>query len=166
MSNDQTREATPSPASVPPSAPNEQGDPSALGDAGKKALDAERKRAADAEREAKALRAQIEQIESAKLTDLERAQKQAADAQSDAEAARTAMLRFKIAAQYGVNSDDADLFLTGADEDTLTRQAMRLADRQVQQAKQGNYAPTEGSNPKPAEDDERAAVRSLFGGGT
>jgi len=53
--------------------PGQQGDPAALGDAGKAALTAERKRADDAEKAAKALEAKLKQIEDADKSDLEKA---------------------------------------------------------------------------------------------
>lgn len=50
-----------------------QGDPEALGDAGKQALVAERKRADDAEKALKAATAKLQQIEDADKTELEKA---------------------------------------------------------------------------------------------
>lgn len=50
-----------------------QGDPEALGDAGKQALVAERKRADDAEKALKAANAKLQQIEDAGKTELEKA---------------------------------------------------------------------------------------------
>lgn len=50
-----------------------QGDPEALGDAGKQALVAERKRADDAEKALKAANTKLQQIEDADKTDLEKA---------------------------------------------------------------------------------------------
>lgn len=110
-----------------------QGDPAAadeaLGEAGKRALKAERERATTAERQAAEFKAKLDQIEAANLSDLERAQKAAADAQEAAAKATTDALRFRVAAQHGISEEDAELFLTGADLDTLTRQATRLKDR-------------------------------------
>jgi hypothetical protein len=51
-----------------------QGDPEALGDAGKQALVAERKRADDAEKALKAVNAKLQQIEDADKSELEKAQ--------------------------------------------------------------------------------------------
>lgn len=105
----------------------QQGDPAAdLGDAGKKALAAERRRAEQAEKDAKALKSRLDAIEAEKLSDLERAQKQAQEFQQAAEKANAESLRWRVAAQYGISADDAETFLTGADEATLTRQAERL----------------------------------------
>ncbi|HLS48556.1 MAG TPA: hypothetical protein VK024_01055 [Actinomycetaceae bacterium] len=79
--------------------------------------------------------------------------------------AETARLRSDIAAAHGISPEDRDLFLTGADEETLTKQAERLASHVIERKKQGNRAPLQGRSPsKPAEDEERATARSLFGG--
>lgn len=62
---------------------------------------------------------------------------------AEAEAGR---LRSDIAARYGISADDRDLFLTGADEETLTTQAQRLAERESERARQGNVVPGEGTS--------------------
>lgn len=62
-------------------------------------------------------------------------------------------LRASIAAEFGISTkkgakgepSDADLFLTGTDETSLTAQAQRLAGREADRKKQGNVAPNEGS---------------------
>lgn len=72
-------------------------------------------------------------------------------------------LASRIAAQHGIAPEDADLFLTGSDEETLTAQAQRLAAREADRRKQGNYVPNEGRSPKnPAADDMRQFTRALF----
>ena len=81
----------------------------------------------------------------------------------DAEVGR---LRSDIAAEHGISKEDRDLFLTGADEETLTAQAKRLAARDSERKKRGNHVPGIGTNPTPSETDERAAVRGLFGSAT
>jgi hypothetical protein len=80
-------------------------------------------------------------------------------------AAEARALRSDIAAAHGISAEDRDLFLTGTDEETLTAQAKRLSEREADRKKQGNRAPNEGKTPLLKADDERAAVRSLFGGG-
>lgn len=83
-----------------------------------------------------------------------------------ASGAEARALRSDIASQHGISAEDRDLFLTGVDEETLTAQAKRLAERDAQRKKQGNVVPQEGRNPKaPKPSDEREAVRQLFGGG-
>jgi hypothetical protein len=109
----------------------QQGDPAdvPLGPAGEKALKAERELRNAAERQAAEFKAKLDKIEAANLSDLERAQKEAADAKEAAAKATTEALRFRVAAQHGISDEDADLFLTGTDAETLTKQATRLKDR-------------------------------------
>lgn len=62
-----------SPAAAPAAAAPATGDPEALGDPGKKALDAERKRAEDAEKANKALSKQLEELQAASKSESEKA---------------------------------------------------------------------------------------------
>lgn len=81
-------------------------------------------------------------------------------------------LRSNIAAQFGISTkkgpngepSDADLFLTGSDEPTLTAQAERLSGRAVEQKKQGNRAPKEGgtTTSDDGKKDLRSVARSIF----
>lgn len=83
-------------------------------------------------------------------------------------------LRTRIAAKYGISTEkgekdapsDADLFLTGSDEATLTAQAQRLAGRAAESKKNGNVAPKEGAttNTGNPNGEEREFVSNLFGG--
>ena len=96
-----------------------------------------------------------------------------AEIEQRAKSAEAAALRARVAADHGISTkrgpngepSDADLFLTGADEETLTAQAQRLAQREADRKKQGNVAPREGGNPKPddSRSSEREFVRGLFG---
>lgn len=89
-----------------------------------------------------------------RLADLE---KRYADAEARA-------LRANIASEYGVSAEDRDLFLTGTDEETLTAQAKRLADRESERKKRSNHVPDEGNNPQAnGGGDEREFARQLFG---
>lgn len=114
-----------------PSEPTEQGDPAEapLGEGGKKALQAERDRAKAAEQQAAEFKRRLDEIEAANLSDLERAQRQAQEAQEAATKATAEALRFRVAAKHGITDEDADLFLTGTDAETLERQAARLVER-------------------------------------
>lgn len=82
-------------------------------------------------------------------------EKRAASAESQA-------LRSDIAAKFGINTEDRDLFLTGTDESTLTAQATRLAAREADRKKQGNVAPKEGTSPAATPDDLRDFTKKLF----
>ena len=86
---------------------------------------------------------------------------------------KASALRTSIAARFGVSTEkgakgepsDADRFLTGTDEETLTAQAQRLSTRQADLKKQGNVAPKEGETKSTG--DEKAPLREfakeLFG---
>jgi hypothetical protein len=80
---------------------------------------------------------------------------------------RAAALRSDIAAKHGINAEDRDLFLTGSDEETLTAQATRLAQREADRKRQGNVAPNEGGTKSTGntDSDARQVVGSLFRGG-
>lgn len=57
---------------------------------------------------------------------------------------------FREAAQLfaGIPEDDANLFLTGSDKDTLSKQAARLAEKFAQQQPKGGHVPAEGRTPE------------------
>lgn len=85
---------------------------------------------------------------------------------------RAEAMRSNIAARFGISTEkgkdgepsDADLFLTGTDEATLTAQAQRLAARQADSKKQGNVAPKEGETKTSGSGDTelREFARELF----
>lgn len=103
-------------------------------------------------------------IEEASKTEAQKQADQLASAQREATQAKADALRFKIAAKFGVSDEDTDLFLTGSDEETLTKQAQRLTDREAERKKQGNHVPREGSKSSVTEGDGRSVARALFGG--
>lgn len=85
---------------------------------------------------------------------------------------RTTALRASVAARFGISTEkgaddapsDADLFLTGTDEATLTAQAQRLSARQAESKKAGNVARKEGGTTTTGKDDSdlREFARGLF----
>lgn len=107
----------------------------------------ERKRRQAAESAAAALQKQLDEINAANLSDLERAQKAAADAQAAADKAQAEALRYRIAAKNSISDEDAELFLTGTDEETLARQAARLVERTPTSPRPD---PSQGSKGDPA----------------
>lgn len=115
-------------------------------------------------KDVKAKAARLDEIEQANQTEAEKAAKRVAELEAELNNTRRESLRLRIAAEHGItDADDIDLFLTGTDEETLTKQAKRLADRTADRKKQGNHVPREGTTPSSAEGDERQAVRGLFG---
>jgi predicted RNA-binding Zn ribbon-like protein len=95
-----------------------------------------------------------------------------ADMEAESAKAKAEALRARVAADFGISTkkgpkgepSDADLFLTGADESTLTVQAQRLAAREEDRKKQGNFAPKEGTTTYSGNDngDFRDVVKQLF----
>lgn len=95
-----------------------------------------------------------------------------ADMEARTRTAEAQALRATVAAEFGISTkkgpkgepSDADLFLTGTDESTLTAQAQRLAAREEDRKKQGNFAPKEGQSPSTSgsSDDLRDFTKKLF----
>ena len=111
----------------------EQGNPeAALGDAGKKALDAMKAERNEAKKEAAALKARIDQLEAANMTELERAQKEAADAKAQVEKLPEMVadhLRGYLTGIHSISDEDAALYLTSNDPAVLLKQAAGIATR-------------------------------------
>lgn len=94
-------------------------------------------------------------IEEAQKTEAQKAAERLAAAEKDAADARAEALRLRIATKYGISEDDADTFLTGTDEESLTRQAERLA----------KLAKTEGNPPPAPRPDLSQGARDTAGPG-
>lgn len=112
----------------------EQGNPdeAALGDAGKKALDAMKAERNEAKKQAAALQAQLDEIKAANMTDLERAQKEAADAKAEVEKLPTMVadhLRGYLTGIHAISEEDSALYLTSNDPAVLLKQAAGIASR-------------------------------------
>lgn len=111
----------------------------------------ERKKHAD---EVKTLRADAEKGKTA--------EERIAELEKSIESANREAMRRRVQAAHGISDEDADLFLTGADEDSLTAQAKRLADRESERKKQNNVSPREGNQPSAGTDPMREFARGLF----
>lgn len=81
--------------------------PEGLGDAGKKALEAERKARREAEKRLKVLEAKIQEAEDADKSEAERLQAQVATLTKQAEAAQAKVDRFEVAAAKGLTPAQA-----------------------------------------------------------
>jgi hypothetical protein len=84
----------------------EQGDPD-LGDAGKRALDAERKRAKAAEKERDALTARLKEVDDRDKTEQQKAADRLQDAEERADKAEKKLLRAEVAAAKGLTPGQA-----------------------------------------------------------
>lgn len=110
--------------------------------------------------------AKLAEIEASNQTEAEKAQARLAELEAELNATRGESLRLRIASEHGItDSDDIDLFLTGTDEETLTKQATRLAGREADRKKTGNRVPKEGtstSSGATGDDEVREFTRDLF----
>lgn len=108
--------------------------------------------------------ARLAELEDAQKTETQRLTDAKLAAETEAAAARAEALRWRVAAKHGISDEDAELFLTGIDEATLTKQAERLSERVADRKKNGNRAPNEGKTPPPAGTDPvREFAHNLFG---
>ncbi len=105
-------------AAVDAAAAAKAGDADKLGDAGKAALDAERKAKRTAEASLKAATAELDALKAEKLTEAEKAEKRATDAEAKVEAATAKLRKANLMAAL------ADAGLTGA----KAKAAARLLD--------------------------------------
>jgi hypothetical protein len=102
-------------------------------------------------------------IKAANQTESEKVAQRIADLETELGKTRQDTLRLGIAAKHGITEpDDISLFLTGTDEETLTAQAKRLAEREVDRKKSGNRVPKEGTITQAKDDGMREFARSLF----
>lgn len=93
--------------------------------------------------------------------------------ESELSSTKASALRAQIAAEFGISTkkgpkgepSDADLFLTGSDEASLTAQAQRLAGREADRKTHGNVAPKEGDTKTTGKNDNplREFAKELFG---
>lgn len=114
----------------PPENPESQ-DEEALGEAGKKALQAERDARKQADKRVAELENQLAQAGSANETALQEAQAAAKKAQDDLAASQLAASRYKVAGRFGISTEvaegeeksQAEMLLTGATEEEMISQA-------------------------------------------
>ena len=91
-------------------------------------VERERRKFADYD-DVKAKAAKFEEIEQANKSELEKLTEERETIARERDAARAEVLRYRVAAKHGITDEDAELFLTGSDEETLTKQAQRLSER-------------------------------------
>ncbi len=116
----------------------------------------------------------LDQIEQANLSELDKANGRITNAEKERDTAKAEALRLRTAVTHGISLEDADLFLTGTDEETLVAQAKRLSDRAAEQAKaeadrkkKNPIVYKEGTSTQTGtttEEDDREFARNFFGG--
>jgi hypothetical protein len=119
--NPTTPEPPAPPADATPPAPP-AGDESALGEAGKRALQAERDARSAAEKRASEAEAQVQKFKDANLTDQQRLEKERDDAKSVASSAQLTLARYEAAEKAGIPLSWAKR-LVGATPDELVADA-------------------------------------------
>ena len=97
-----------------------------LGDAGKRALDRMNQEAKAARAQLAEALAKLKEYEDRDKTEAQKLAERAAEAEKAAATKAAEVLRLRIALKHQISDEDAEIFLTGSDEETLTRQAERL----------------------------------------
>ena len=103
-----------------------------LGDAGKKALDRMKAERNEAKQEVVALKARLDKLEAANMSELERAQKEAQEAREQVEKVPSLVadhLRDHLTDLHKISDEDRELYLTSNDPATLLKQAVGIATR-------------------------------------
>jgi hypothetical protein len=108
------------------------------------------------------------EIEDAQKTELQRANERLAELEAKASRAETEALRYRIATKHGLSDEDAEIFLTGSDEESIAKQAERLVALQGERvvAQQQKPDPSQGARPgavKNPKEAGKARARARFG---
>lgn len=114
-------------------------------------------------KDVKAKAARLDEIEEANKSEAQKLSDAKTVAERERDEARTEALRLRIATKHGISDEDADLFLTGSDQESLTKQAERLAQRSEDRKKKSNVVPGEGKTPGSTDTDRHDFVRRLTG---
>lgn len=108
---------------------------------------------------------QFDTLEASSKSDIDKLTEQVEALRQDNAKAQLEALKLRIATEHKVSAEDAALFLTGSDEETLTAQAKRLAGREEEKRRNGSHVKGEGkhSDNNAGDGEKRELVRSLFG---
>ncbi len=122
-------------------------------------------RARDWEKRAKAnadAATRLSELEESQKSETQKLADAKTAAEKDAADARSEALRWRVAAKHGISDEDAELFLSGTDEATLTKQAERLAGRAAERKTEGVTRKEGRTPPPPGADPLREFARELF----
>lgn len=143
----------PEPSSQAPSPPSTPAPPPQAAQPAETDWKAEAKKWEARAKENKGAADRLAQLEESQKTEAQKLADRATKAEQSAATATAEALRWRIAARNGISDEDAEIFLTGATEEALTRQAERLvALRGTGQASaavgpQGQRTPVEALRP-------------------
>jgi hypothetical protein len=108
-------------------------------------------------------RMELDELKKAQLSNEEKLAAELGEAAKRASRAEAEAMRWRIAARHGISDEDAELFLTGSDEETLARQAERFTQLAVKPSK-GTVVPGVGNQPNaPASIAEQVAAAEAAG---
>jgi hypothetical protein len=110
-----------------------------------------KQKAREQEKKAKenvAARLELDELKKAQLSEAEKYAAERDEARKEAERNAAEARRWRVAARNGISDEDAELFLTGSDEETLNRQAERFKELMGKPSK-GTVVPGIGNQPNP-----------------
>lgn len=119
--------STPSePASQPPATPAPPAPPAPAAQPAETDWKAEARKWEKLAKENKGAADKLTALEEAQKTEAQKLADRATKAEQTAATAQAEALRWRIAARNGISDEDAEIFLTGTTEESLTKQAERL----------------------------------------
>ena len=108
----------------------------------------------------------LAELEESQKTEAQKQAEKIAELERQIEGATVQAVRARMAAKYQIDPEDADLFLTGSDEETVEAQAKRLSERVSASKKNPPPVSKEGAVTNAAgSEDEREFLRQLTGRG-
>lgn len=106
----------------------------------------------------------LAQLEESQKTEAEKQAEKIAELEKQIEGATVQAVRARMAAKYQIAPEDADLFLTGSDEETVEAQAKRLSERVSASKKNPPPVSKEGAVTNASgSEDQREFLRQLTG---
>lgn len=138
-------------------------EPEELGEAGKKALTAERTRANNLEKELKQFREDAEKRANAELTELERVKKEADELRTAKTASELNAIRLSVALEKGIPANLATR-LQGTDRESIEADADSLADLVTNKAGQVRPDPSQGTKAQVGQQTPGQAFASILHG--
>ena len=157
--SEQTAEATATETEATEQQAEQQQKPSETVDFWKQKAREQEKRAKENADAAK----RLAEIEESQKSETQKTADRIKQLETEAQSARRDALRFKVASEFGIASERAELLLTGSDEETMRRQAEALKGESDERKKTGNRVPREGRTSSTSGDDEiREFARGLF----
>lgn len=124
-----------------------------------------KQKAREQEKKAKenaAARIELDELRKSQLSNEEKLAAELGEAAKRAAQAEAEAMRWRIAAKHGISDEDAALFLTGSDEETLTAQAERFRELAVKPSK-GTHVPGVGNQPAPPSIAEQVSAAEAAG---